>query len=161
MIPSPIPALEHAVVAKAEPAKGKFRTFLLASLRHFLANEWDRTQAQTPDHFNPAVGVEGSVCASAMQADGKTLAGGYFTTPEGQVRGHRGRLNNIGAATRSLEYAGSTITGENDKPYRVQTSTHLAAWSDLWTYTNAEAVTAFLEVTVTNGLRRCYRVVSP
>jgi len=26
--------------------KGKFRAFLLASLKHFLANEWDKTQAQ-------------------------------------------------------------------------------------------------------------------
>jgi RNA polymerase sigma factor (sigma-70 family) len=26
--------------------KGKFRSFLLASLKHFLANEWDRVQAQ-------------------------------------------------------------------------------------------------------------------
>jgi RNA polymerase sigma-70 factor (ECF subfamily) len=28
------------------PDKGKFRSFLLAALKHFLANEWDRTQAQ-------------------------------------------------------------------------------------------------------------------
>ena len=27
------------------PAKGKFRAFLLASLNHFLANEWDRARA--------------------------------------------------------------------------------------------------------------------
>ena len=27
-------------------AKGKFRSFLLAALKHFLANEWDRAQAQ-------------------------------------------------------------------------------------------------------------------
>ena len=27
-------------------SKGKFRSFLLASLRHFLANEWDRSRAQ-------------------------------------------------------------------------------------------------------------------
>ncbi|MCX6903142.1 MAG: ECF-type sigma factor, partial [Verrucomicrobia bacterium] len=26
-------------------AKGRFRSFLLAALRHFLANEWDRAQA--------------------------------------------------------------------------------------------------------------------
>ncbi len=27
-------------------AKGRFRSFLLAALKHFLANEWDRTRAQ-------------------------------------------------------------------------------------------------------------------
>jgi RNA polymerase sigma factor (sigma-70 family) len=31
--------------ADLAPAKGKFRAFLLASLNHFLANEWDRARA--------------------------------------------------------------------------------------------------------------------
>jgi RNA polymerase sigma-70 factor (ECF subfamily) len=30
----------------ASPARGRFRWFLLASLKHFLANEWDRARAQ-------------------------------------------------------------------------------------------------------------------
>jgi len=30
----------------ADRTKGKFRTFLLTALRHFLANEWDKSQAQ-------------------------------------------------------------------------------------------------------------------
>jgi RNA polymerase sigma-70 factor (ECF subfamily) len=29
-----------------DPAKGRFRSFLLAALKHFLANEWDRARAQ-------------------------------------------------------------------------------------------------------------------
>ncbi len=33
-------------LASVAPEKGKFRAFLLASLKHFLANEWDRCQAQ-------------------------------------------------------------------------------------------------------------------
>lgn len=33
-------------LADADPAKGKFRSFLLVSLKHFLANEWDRARAQ-------------------------------------------------------------------------------------------------------------------
>jgi RNA polymerase sigma factor (sigma-70 family) len=32
-------------LAEVDRAKGRFRSFLLASLRHFLANDWDRTQA--------------------------------------------------------------------------------------------------------------------
>ncbi|MBK8001400.1 MAG: sigma-70 family RNA polymerase sigma factor [Verrucomicrobia bacterium] len=31
-------------VAVADASRGKFRTFLLGSVNHFLANEWDRTQ---------------------------------------------------------------------------------------------------------------------
>src|SRR5262245_41623442 len=30
----------------ANRAKGKFRSFLLTALKHFLANEWDRTRAR-------------------------------------------------------------------------------------------------------------------
>ena len=33
-------------LAGVDREKGKFRAFLLASLKHFLANEWDRSQAQ-------------------------------------------------------------------------------------------------------------------
>jgi RNA polymerase sigma factor (sigma-70 family) len=32
-------------LAGVAPEKGNFRSFLLASLKHFLANEWDRTRA--------------------------------------------------------------------------------------------------------------------
>ena len=38
--------LEKKQFAVADPAKGRFRSFLLASLKHFLANEWDKTRAQ-------------------------------------------------------------------------------------------------------------------
>ncbi len=33
-------------LANLDSERGKFRAFLLASLKHFLANEWDKTQAQ-------------------------------------------------------------------------------------------------------------------
>ena len=38
--------LEKNYLAQVDPARGKFRSFLLASLKHFLANEWDRRRAQ-------------------------------------------------------------------------------------------------------------------
>src|SRR5215813_6720334 len=38
--------LEKNYMGDADREKGKFRSFLLASLNHFLANEWDRKQAQ-------------------------------------------------------------------------------------------------------------------
>jgi RNA polymerase sigma factor (sigma-70 family) len=38
--------LEKNYVGAADPAKGKFRSFLLVSLKHFLANEWRRADAQ-------------------------------------------------------------------------------------------------------------------
>jgi RNA polymerase sigma factor (sigma-70 family) len=37
--------LDHNGLATVDPGKGKFRSFLLASLKHFLANERDRARA--------------------------------------------------------------------------------------------------------------------
>lgn len=34
------------LLEKVHPAKGKFRSFLLAALKNFLANEWDKANAQ-------------------------------------------------------------------------------------------------------------------
>lgn len=38
--------LERKGLKSADPKYGKFRSFLLASLKNFLADEWDRSQAQ-------------------------------------------------------------------------------------------------------------------
>jgi len=38
--------LEKRYIDDVGPDKGKFRTFLLVCLKRFLANEWDKTQAQ-------------------------------------------------------------------------------------------------------------------
>ena len=38
--------LEKNYLADAHPAKGTFRSFLLGSFKHFLANEWARSHAQ-------------------------------------------------------------------------------------------------------------------
>jgi len=38
--------LEKRFLKSVEASLGKFRTFLLTSMTHFLANEWDKSQAQ-------------------------------------------------------------------------------------------------------------------
>ncbi len=38
--------LDRNAVATVRPEKGRFRSFLLASLNHFLADEWDKSRAQ-------------------------------------------------------------------------------------------------------------------
>ena len=38
--------LAHKAVATVNPDKGRFRSFLLASLNHFLSDEWDKGRAQ-------------------------------------------------------------------------------------------------------------------
>ncbi len=37
--------LERNAVASVAPGKGRFRSFLLTSLNHFLADEWDKARA--------------------------------------------------------------------------------------------------------------------
>jgi RNA polymerase sigma-70 factor (ECF subfamily) len=37
--------LTAGTIARARPERGRFRSFLLTALRHFLTNEWQRTQA--------------------------------------------------------------------------------------------------------------------
>ena len=38
--------LEQNWLAQADRERGRFRTFLLAALSHFLANEWDKARTQ-------------------------------------------------------------------------------------------------------------------
>lgn len=38
--------LEKHYVAQADQERGRFRTFLLSSFKHYMANEWDHAQAQ-------------------------------------------------------------------------------------------------------------------
>ena len=38
--------LDRNAVATVSPDKGRFRSFLLASMNHFLADEWDKARAQ-------------------------------------------------------------------------------------------------------------------
>jgi len=38
--------IEKGFLKDVRPEKGKFRTFLLAAVNHFLSNEWDRAKAQ-------------------------------------------------------------------------------------------------------------------
>jgi RNA polymerase sigma-70 factor (ECF subfamily) len=38
--------LDKSGISKADPNRGKFRTFLLASFKHFLVQEWRRNNAQ-------------------------------------------------------------------------------------------------------------------
>lgn len=42
--------LERKAVATVSPDKGRFRSFLLASLNHFLSDEWDKARAQKRGH---------------------------------------------------------------------------------------------------------------
>jgi RNA polymerase sigma factor (sigma-70 family) len=49
---------EKGYVHDFRPEKGRFRTFLLASVSHFLANEWDRDQARKRGGGKPGISLD-------------------------------------------------------------------------------------------------------
>jgi len=73
----------------------------------------------------------------AVQADGKILVAGQFSTLGGQSRINIGRLNNTGPAIQSLTYDGSTLTwtrgGTSPEVWRTtfESSPDGSAWTSL------------------------------
>ena len=50
--------LERRDLTTVTPEQGRFRSFLLAALNHYLANEWDRTQARKRGGGQPALSLD-------------------------------------------------------------------------------------------------------
>jgi RNA polymerase sigma-70 factor (ECF subfamily) len=50
--------LEKADLADVDRAKGRFRSFLLAAAKHFLANEWDKRQALKRGGGKPVIALD-------------------------------------------------------------------------------------------------------
>jgi RNA polymerase sigma factor (sigma-70 family) len=61
--------LEHNFVARADPAKGRFRTFLLTLFKRFLVNEWNREHAQKRGGLQPVVSIDSQVAESRFGAE--------------------------------------------------------------------------------------------
>lgn len=58
-------ALEHGVFARASAEKGMFRTFIRASLRHFLANQYKERMAQKRGGGKKAVSIDSDSFSSS------------------------------------------------------------------------------------------------
>jgi RNA polymerase sigma factor (sigma-70 family) len=56
-------------LADVDREKGKFRSFLLASLKHFLANEWDRAQAAKRGGGQPHLSLDAQTAETRYQAE--------------------------------------------------------------------------------------------
>lgn len=50
--------LAGAGIGRARPERGRFRTFLLTALNHFLINEWHRAQAERRGGGQPALSLD-------------------------------------------------------------------------------------------------------
>ena len=69
--------IERNYLSDANPELGRFRTFLLTSLSHFLANQWNRGQAQ-----KRGGGVEFISLDYVREQEERSLDPGHELTPE-------------------------------------------------------------------------------
>jgi RNA polymerase sigma-70 factor (ECF subfamily) len=61
--------LEKRGLGRVDPKLGRFRTFLLASLKNFLANDWDRTHAQKRGGGQTIVSLDEASAESRYQLE--------------------------------------------------------------------------------------------
>ena len=61
--------LEKQSLADVDRTKGRFRSFLLASLKHFLANEWDKARAQKRGGGQVLIPIDAQSVESACGID--------------------------------------------------------------------------------------------
>ena len=66
--------LEQKWVGDADPARGRFRTFLLTALSRFLANEWDRVRAQKRGGGKTALSLDTAAAEAYYEAAGSESA---------------------------------------------------------------------------------------
>jgi len=66
--------LQKNFLLAVNPAKGKFRSFLLMALKHFLANEWDRAKAEKRGGKHTIISL-----------DEQTAEGRYLLEPSSSV----------------------------------------------------------------------------
>jgi RNA polymerase sigma-70 factor (ECF subfamily) len=59
--------LEKNSLTAADESRGRFRSFLLASLKHFLANEWDKARAQKRGGTLIPIPVDGTSAETSCQ----------------------------------------------------------------------------------------------
>jgi RNA polymerase sigma factor (sigma-70 family) len=61
--------LEKKSLAGVDRAKGRFRSFLLASLKHFLANEWDKARAEKRGGGQVLIPIDAQAAESSCGLD--------------------------------------------------------------------------------------------
>jgi RNA polymerase sigma-70 factor (ECF subfamily) len=69
--------LEKNVIAAASRERGRFRSFLLAAMKNFLANEWDKAKAAKRGGSRPSISLQLDVAESKL-----SLEPAHDVTPE-------------------------------------------------------------------------------
>lgn len=61
--------LERNYLAGVDREKGRFRSFLLASVKHFLANEWDKSKAQKRGGGRLPISIDAAMAESSCRLE--------------------------------------------------------------------------------------------
>jgi RNA polymerase sigma-70 factor (ECF subfamily) len=61
--------LEKGFIGDLTPGMGRFRSFLLSALKHFLANEWDRVRAQKRGGGKPVLSLDDDQAESRYRVE--------------------------------------------------------------------------------------------
>jgi RNA polymerase sigma-70 factor (ECF subfamily) len=115
--------IETGGFASADPERGRFRSYLLGAMKHFLANEWHRGQAQKRggqvqfiewDALGPEVRYAGS---SKESEDPEHLFDREWAleTVDGALRALREEMGKSGKG-ELFEALKGTLTGEDEAP---------------------------------------------
>ena len=72
--------LEKDGLQSADPQRGRFRSFLLVALKHFVINEWERRRAQKRGGEQTAVNVTSCPEIAGFGDADKVQSGGLLTT---------------------------------------------------------------------------------
>lgn len=64
--------IEKHYVQAADPARGRFRSFLLTSVQHFLSNEWDRQRAKKRGGGVPLLPLEFETAEGVLRREPST-----------------------------------------------------------------------------------------
>ncbi|MEO5960742.1 MAG: sigma-70 family RNA polymerase sigma factor [Opitutaceae bacterium] len=61
--------LEGDMIARADPARGRFRSLVLTALKHFLTDEWEKTQAQKRGGGRAPVSIDAASAEQRFHAE--------------------------------------------------------------------------------------------
>lgn len=61
--------LERHYLRDVQPERGRFRSFLLGTFRHYLANEWDRSQAEKRGGQRPSIPLDEALAEERFLRD--------------------------------------------------------------------------------------------
>ncbi len=124
--------LERPWLQGVDPAKGKFRSFLLASMNHFLANEWRRGQAQKRGGGQPVFSLDAAAAEdryrfepSHDESPDRVFERRWALTAIERALERLGEEKFVSSRSELLEALKETLTGGTGRPRYAQLAARL------------------------------------